>query len=345
MCTEENRKKLVELFRTDQTPNSLQLFLYNTLQINHILITWKIREKIRYTQLLSDGKFTTITLIDNDLQIIINTLKLDVKQYHQLIINDYSLFYSSNQPIILDDTYLFVLEAYIHSIVLKDVSNEFKTRQELLLNNMTNTVKIPLSKILYSAKDQAIDIKQSTLALATSIFDIIDLAKLELGVLKVSSDLVNTRDLCTEVISISQSILKSPHVQIDSYIDPGVPEYISTDAKRVKQILIGLLENSIQHTQVGEITMSVHAILCNTSEEDKSHTINSAIQHHITFTIHDTGAGMSEDIKKTLFASDKLSGGISLRISYLVAKELGGNLTLVSSEIGYGSTFQLQLLS
>ncbi|HEY9296645.1 MAG TPA: ATP-binding protein, partial [Phormidium sp.] len=139
-------------------------------------------------------------------------------------------------------------------------------------------------------------------------------------------------------------------------IDPALPQYITTDPSKVRQILINLLGNAIKFTKRGSITLRVR--VDNKQQEVKSTTENSSaimqlLQsiHYLVFEVEDTGSGISQEDLKGIFDAfvqaesgrGAIEGtGLGLTISRKLACLLGGDINATSA-LGQGSIFQLTL--
>jgi signal transduction histidine kinase len=279
----------------------------------------------------------------------------------------------------------FVIHALVDRIAMEDLLKRQKFRRELTLSNISHSIRNPLNGIIhmtkaimdnghidYELKEYLEYLNKSTVSLANNIFDIIDLTKLELGKLLVNKEVFNLRELVHGTAEIAKNLNKSKHVIVDYHIDKSVPEYIYSDPKRIKQILINLLENSIQYTTKGQIFINVSAIIVDLATENGKHTGSdtqiacigdnynrpdeSKIQpevepssYAIVFTIRDTGCGIDEKLKYNLFKPiDIISTkqqGMGLSISYLLARALNGTLKLTYSERSIGTCFEFTLVA
>lgn len=115
-----------------------------------------------------------------------------------------------------------------------------------------------------------------------------------------------------------------------------LPRQVSTDAKRIRQILMNLLSNAIKFTPSGSVTLTV-----------------SYRNDVARFTIKDTGLGIPADQLRTIFdpfervrsqATHNIPGtGLGLSISRLLVELLGGDIS-VESTLGKGSTFVFSVL-
>ena len=118
-------------------------------------------------------------------------------------------------------------------------------------------------------------------------------------------------------------------------IAPSVPEQLTTDAHRLKQVRINLLGNAVKFTHEGRISLFV-----------------SADDHYVTFELEDTGVGIAMHQQSVIFeryaqapasAQARFGGhGLGLAISRQLITQLGGELG-VASVLGQGSRFWFTL--
>jgi CheY-like chemotaxis protein/anti-sigma regulatory factor (Ser/Thr protein kinase) len=126
------------------------------------------------------------------------------------------------------------------------------------------------------------------------------------------------------------------NLSLEISTSPQVPATLTTDARRLEQVLRNLLSNAIKFTEAGSVTLSV------ASEPDGM----------IAFTVEDTGIGIPEEEQAAIFeafhqadgtTSRKYGGtGLGLSISRELTRLLGGSLR-VQSKVGVGSVFTLLL--
>ncbi|WP_131818142.1 PAS domain-containing hybrid sensor histidine kinase/response regulator [Planctopirus hydrillae] len=171
------------------------------------------------------------------------------------------------------------------------------------------------------------------------INDILDLSKIEAGMMtveKIPTDLVH---LLKDVESLMQFKATRKGINLRLNLVEPLPTIIHTDPVRLKQILVNLLGNAIKFTEHGEVSIKVH-------------TDANPFPGLIVIDVVDTGIGMTSQQMSQLFGAfvqadtsttRKFGGtGLGLRISKSLAQLLGGNIT-INSEPGKGSVFQLTI--
>jgi CheY-like chemotaxis protein len=132
-------------------------------------------------------------------------------------------------------------------------------------------------------------------------------------------------------------------------MDSPLPKSMTTDVKRLQQIIKNLLSNAFKFTHEGAVTFSV--ILAGSGWSPENEELERAGQV-IAFSVTDTGIGIPPDKQQIIFeafqqadgsTSRKYGGtGLGLAISRELSRLLGGEIRLVSAP-GVGSTFTLYL--
>jgi HAMP domain-containing protein/signal transduction histidine kinase/DNA-binding response OmpR family regulator len=181
------------------------------------------------------------------------------------------------------------------------------------------------------------------------INDILDLSKIESGTVVVDVGEVPFRDLADYVERTFRHVAESKKVGFAVDVDPAVPRSMSTDAKRLQQILKNLLSNAFKFTSAGRVSLDVRPVAEGWSPENDS--LNRA-RTVIALSVTDTGIGIPPEKQQIIFeafqqadgsTSRKYGGtGLGLAISREIAGMLGGEIKLASTP-GEGSTFTLFL--
>ena len=232
------------------------------------------------------------------------------------------------------------------------------------LANMSHELRTPLNSLLILAQMLAENsegklipkqvqfaqtIYQSGTELLSLINDILDLAKIESGMMAVDLDQVFLADLQDYSSRTFRHVAEEKGLQFEIEIDESLPKTIYTDPKRLQQVLRNLLSNALKFTDRGRVLMSVQRAQ---DGWNPAHSILSQAETVVAFAITDTGIGISGDQQGVIFeafrqadggTSRKYGGtGLGLSISRELTGLLGGELK-VQSKVGEGSTFTLYL--
>jgi signal transduction histidine kinase/ActR/RegA family two-component response regulator len=165
--------------------------------------------------------------------------------------------------------------------------------------------------------------------------DILDLSKIEAGRMTVGSVPCNLMQVVNDIAALTGPRAVERKLAFTVLPTPGLPAIIQTDPTRLRQILLNLLSNAVKFTPAGSVTLQIASAPLEGSE------------HRITFSVIDTGIGVSPEQQRNLFqpfgqadtSPTRTSGGtgLGLAISKRLAQALGGDLTLASA-VGQGST-------
>ncbi len=176
--------------------------------------------------------------------------------------------------------------------------------------------------------------------LLTVINDILDFSKIEQGKMKLEKGKFDLFNAIEEVLTLLSPVASKKKLELIFNKEPNVPRYIICDEKRLKQVLINLVNNAIKFTEMGEVVVSVAV------------RENSDYYTDILFTVKDTGIGIPNDKIEKLFEmftqadssmSRKSEGtGLGLPISKNLINLMGGDIW-VDSEPGKGSVFSFNI--
>ena len=209
------------------------------------------------------------------------------------------------------------------------------------LANMSHEIRTPLNAIVgFSTllvdtddpeeKKQFVEIIQKNNELLLQLIsDVLDLAKIESGIIELKLVEVDLRELCKElVVSIR---IKVP-AEVALCVVPDLPSYIMRcDKVRLTQIISNFINNAIKHTSKGTILLGYEIRW-----------------DEIEFSVTDTGDGMSPEVQRHVFDrfykgnSFKQGTGLGLSICKSIIEQVGGKIG-VESEIGKGSRFWFTL--
>jgi HAMP domain-containing protein/signal transduction histidine kinase/DNA-binding response OmpR family regulator len=181
------------------------------------------------------------------------------------------------------------------------------------------------------------------------INDILDLSKIESGTVAVDVGEVRLDELQRFVERTFRHVAETKGLRFDIRMDPTLPKSISTDAKRLQQILRNLLSNAFKFTHKGEVNLVIRPASAGWSADNED--LNRAADV-LEFSVTDTGIGIQTDKQQIIFeafqqadgsTSRKYGGtGLGLAISRELSRLLRGEIRLVSAP-QKGSVFSLYL--
>lgn len=223
---------------------------------------------------------------------------------------------------------------------LSAMSHEIRTPLNGVIGFTELIAKTKLSPIQKQYIENAITSAKTLLEI---INDILDFSKIEAGRLELDEIETNIIQLVEETADIVKYSAASKKIELLLNIDTSVPRVTVVDPVRIKQILVNLLSNAIKFTEKkGEVELSLSAQWVSEKQDDVL----------FTFSVRDTGIGISAEEQKKLFKpfsqadisiTRKYGGtGLGLTISKNLARKMGSQIIL-ASEKNRGSVFSFTI--
>ena len=221
---------------------------------------------------------------------------------------------------------------------MKDKAELSDRLKSAFLANMSHEIRTPLnaivgfSELLVDSDDPDEKkeywhiIESNNDLLLRLINDILDLSKIESGIIDRKRERFNLTQLCNELYVMMRS--KIPNADVELVQDNPCPEcWIFLDSNRLKQVWMNFLTNAVKYTRSGYIRMGY-----------------SVEKDGIRFYVEDTGTGIPKELQDRVFGrfqklNEFVQGtGLGLAISRAIVEAAGGEIGF-TSEQGIGSTF------
>ena len=234
---------------------------------------------------------------------------------------------------------------------IAEVANRTKSD---FLANMSHEIRTPVSTILgmadiaergfpsQSTLDYISNIKIAGNQLLTVINDILDISKVESGVIELTQEKYIIHSMIHDVVTMISVRMGDKPIDFIVDDDPEIPAEMIGDEIRLKQVILNLLSNAIKFTEKGHILFTINAEKC----EEEGY-------YKLKVSVTDTGVGVrNEDIESlfdtfTQFDTRKNRGlvgtGLGLAITKNLVEMMGGEIS-VESTYGEGSCFSFYII-
>jgi two-component system sensor histidine kinase RpfC len=258
---------------------------------------------------------------------------------------------------------LLVIPAYLQSLLraltkATDEARRSSAAKSLFLANMSHELRTPLNGItgmtqllattsLSPEQREYTDVvRTSANTLLTLVDDVLDIASIEAGKLKVSTCDFSPGELLDAVRVMLAPQAESKGLAFEVVLAKGLPERVHGDRAHLHQILVNLANNAIKFTERGHVVLMLRPGRLN----DKDSRIDPG--HWVTFTVSDTGIGIPAEARSRIFnafeqvdneRTRKYGGtGLGTAIAKNLAKAMGGDLDFESSP-GNGTSFYVEV--
>jgi len=179
-------------------------------------------------------------------------------------------------------------------------------------------------------------IRRSGDHLSNLVDGLLDISMIEAGRLQIYRDEVRLSDLLDQLVDMFSLQARENGLEFHFNAQANLPDLVYTDGKRLRQILINLLQNALRSTKQGRITLRI-----------------SYVNQVARFDVEDTGIGISSyDLERIFRPFERIESsthpakhgtGLGLTITKLLTEAMGGEIS-VKSTPGKGSCFSVRLM-
>lgn len=246
-----------------------------------------------------------------------------------------------------------LIEAKSRAELATKKAEESNKLKEAFLANMSHEIRTPMNAIIgfsdilskrkleAQEKEYVMTIKTAGENLLTIINDILDISKIEAGMMTFEEHTFSVREIFKSLHVMLMEKAKEKHLELVFSCDEDVPDVLLGDNTRLTQIVINLVGNAIKFTQKGNVHVRARVL-----KQDANSQPEGTIS--LEFSVADTGIGITPDKLEHIFerfrqaeshTTRKYGGtGLGLSIAKQLAELQGGTLS-VKSKFEEGSVF------
>jgi PAS domain S-box-containing protein len=238
---------------------------------------------------------------------------------------------------------------------LRDLAESANKAKSEFLANMSHEIRTPLSALMGYAELLAEDpalaadperrartletIRGAGEHLLTVINDILDLSKIEAGRMECERVDFNLLALIGATVTLLRPRAEGQGIAFACVFETALPERIVGDPTRLRQVLLNLCGNALKFTECGAVRVRLG--------------VHGDGPRRLRIDVEDSGPGIAPEVAERLFTSfgqaDSSTtrrhggSGLGLAISRRLARLMGGDVTLLSTELGVGSLFRFEV--
>jgi signal transduction histidine kinase/CheY-like chemotaxis protein len=219
------------------------------------------------------------------------------------------------------------------------------------LANISHEIRTPVNTIcgmsemalrendIEKVREEIFDIQAAGKNLLTLVSDILDFARLQQETMDIEEETYNIASTINDVINMSMAQRGDKHIELMVDCDADIPSGLVGDEKKIRRIIMNLVDNAIKFTEEGYVSIAVSA-------RREEYGVNLCI------SVKDTGIGISDVNKEKIFEQftqvdarrNRQEGGIGLGlpISKALVEKMGGTIN-IRSRLGKGTIVQFVL--
>ena len=232
-----------------------------------------------------------------------------------------------------------------------EAENASKAKENFLAN-ISHEIRTPLNvvlgmnEMLYNEtdmkliKDYSKNIDDAGKNLLNTINDVLDFSKIQSGKLDITNGDYNLKETIQSTTNLLRTKIEGKGLQLNVEINNDIPDLLNGDKMRIEQILLNLMDNSVKYTSAGKIK-----VIADFESIDKDNV-------NIIISVRDTGCGINDEDKNSLFTSFKRleedknrmfeGTGLGLAITKKLVDAMNGSIS-VESDVGVGSCFKVTI--
>lgn len=248
---------------------------------------------------------------------------------------------------------------HLKSAFLANISHEIRTPMNGILGFSDLLSKADLDSA--SRHEYKTMIQKSSARMLNILNDIVDIAKIESGMVSMNQSCINLNEQCAAITASVNHDAKAKGIRL-TFI-PGMPDYRATilaDVSKLNAILTNLLRNALKYTDKGEITLGYRLEAAAAAGETAAQNHGAGNGHYsaapaaaeLLFSVRDTGKGIAPGSLRAIFdrfhkvdlrpGEVREGAGLGMSISKTYVEMMGGRIW-VESEPGKGSNFYFTL--
>lgn len=223
----------------------------------------------------------------------------------------------------------------LKSEFLAHMSHELRTPLNAILNFTAFVTDGLMGEVNEAQVDTLQKVTDSANHLLSLINDVLDISKIEAGLMTLFIEEVNVNDALRSSISITKGLLKNKPIELIADVEENLPR-LNADKRRIRQIFLNLVSNAVKFTPQGSITITARY---------------QADKNEIYVAVQDTGIGIAPEDQEMVFEPFKqaktdlqnvVGTGLGLPLCRHFIQAHGGRIWL-TSQLGVGSTFHVVL--